>query len=73
MGLSAPPISLTWAYQHRLSAEQWAYQQRYSADKGLSPALLSQHGLISTAYPPNMGFSATPVSLTWAYQHRLSA
>jgi len=62
MGLSAQLTSLTWAYQ-----------QRYSADKGLTPALLSQHGLISTAYLPNMGFSATPVSLTWAYQHRLSA
>jgi len=55
MGLSAPSISLTWAYQQRYSANiglsappvslTWAYQQRYSA----------KHGLISTAYQPNMG------------------
>jgi len=61
MGFLAPPISLTWAYQ-----------QRYSANKGLS-ALLSQHGLISTAYQPDMGLSAPPISLTWAHQLRLSA
>jgi len=40
---------------------------------GLSAALLSQHGLISSAYQPNMGLSAALLNLTWAYQQRYSA
>jgi len=51
MGLAAPHISLTWAYQ-----------QRYSANMGSSAALLNQHGLISSATQPNMGLSAALLS-----------
>jgi len=51
MSLKALPISLTWAYQ-----------QRYSANMGLSAALLSQYGLISSA-----------TQSTWANQQRYSA
>jgi len=62
MGLSAPPISLAWAYL-----------QRYSANMSLSAALLSQHGPISSATQPKNGLSAALLKLTWAYQRRLSA
>jgi len=62
MGLSAPPISLIWAYQ-----------QRYSANTGLSTALLSQHGPVSGATQPNMALSAAPFNLTWANQQLQSA
>jgi len=40
---------------------------------GLSAALLSQHGPISSATQPKKGLSAPPFSLTWAYQQRYSA
>jgi len=83
MGLTTALLGLTSAYQHPLSAlhglissatqPPWAYQQRHSANMGLSAALLSQHGLISSVTQPNKGLSAPPFSLTWTYQHRLSA
>jgi len=40
---------------------------------GFSAAILSQQGLISSDTQPNMGLSAQPYSLTWAYQQRYSA
>jgi len=40
---------------------------------GLSAGLLSQHGPISSATQPNMALSAAPFSLTWTYQHSLTA
>jgi len=81
--LISSAIQPTRAYQLRPSANNgisaallsltWPNQQRYSVKKGISEALFSQHGLISTAYYPNMGLSAALLSITWAYQQRYSA
>jgi len=49
MGLSAPRFSLTWAYQHRLSAKHGLISTAYQPNMGLSATLLSQHGPISGA------------------------
>jgi len=40
---------------------------------GLSAAVLSLEGLISSAFQPNMGLSAQPNSLTLTFQQRYSA
>jgi len=62
MGLSAALLS-----------KQRLISSATQPNMGLSAALLSQQGLINTAYQLDMGLSAPPISLTWAYQHRLSA
>jgi len=72
MGLSAHPNSLTWAYQHRLSAYHGLISSATQPNMGLSAALLSQHGPISSATQPKKGLSAPPFGLTWADHHRLT-
>ena len=61
-------------YTHHKQLNQ--NRQNYTAFQphmGLSAAQLSQHGPISSATQPKKDLSAALLSLTWAYQHSLTA